>query len=229
LHPINEKRKHIQNKRPQQTTQRAVRNCATRDGENAGDFQNDILWRRPAVELAGETNADDFRRLELPRQAGHNVDRIGAADADGDHAETAGVWRVRIGTDHQTARKRIVFKQNLMNNARTCVCAYVREFVLFGECCRLLLLFFVVGDFVSLTWLPKTDAVLRTGTGKKIVHLFVGLGRSIEILFASILQPNGDVQPNTQKKKKKKIKNLCSSEEVIVVQILTRASIKWSQ
>lgn len=71
------------------------------DGEDTGHFQNDVLGTGPTLELARELHADHLRALELPRDVRHNVDGIGAADADAQATKTAAIRRVRIGTDHQ--------------------------------------------------------------------------------------------------------------------------------
>lgn len=92
------------------------------------------LGRGPAVELAGELDADDLGALELPGNVGHDVHGVSTADADGHHAETAGVGRVRVGADHQEARDGIVLEDDLVDDpaaglpeAQVVLCADRRE------------------------------------------------------------------------------------------------------
>ena len=60
-----------------------------------------------------QLDADHARRLELPREIGHHVDRVGAADADRARAEAAAVGRVRVGADHQEAGEGVVLEDDL--------------------------------------------------------------------------------------------------------------------
>ena len=46
------------------------------------------------LQRAGEPDPDDLRPANVEREAGHHVDRVGAADADRHHPESAGVRRV---------------------------------------------------------------------------------------------------------------------------------------
>ena len=69
-------------------------------------------------ERAGEVHADELRPAHVEREAGHHVDRVGAADADGDHAEPAGVGRVAVGADHHPAGERVVLEHDLVDDAR---------------------------------------------------------------------------------------------------------------
>ena len=48
---------------------------------------------------------------------GHDVDRVGAADADGDHAEAASVGGVGVGANHHAARECVVLEHHLVNDA----------------------------------------------------------------------------------------------------------------
>src|SRR3989338_11289942 len=47
----------------------------------------------PAGQFPGQPHADQFRPQQLPRHADHHVHGVGAAHADRQHAETAGVRR----------------------------------------------------------------------------------------------------------------------------------------
>ena len=52
--------------------------------------------------------------LELPGHAGHDVHGVGAAHANGAHAQAAGVGGVRVGADHHAAGERVVLQHNLV-------------------------------------------------------------------------------------------------------------------
>ena len=82
------------------------------------DAQYDVLWGGPAAEPAGQADAYPPRAQHLPRHAGHHLGRIDAADADGHHAQAAGVGRMRVRADHQPAGKRIVLEHDLVYDAR---------------------------------------------------------------------------------------------------------------
>ena len=69
-------------------------------------------------ERAGELDADDLRPADVEREAGHHVDGIGAADADGDHAEAARIRRVAVGADHHPAGEGVVLEDDLVDDAR---------------------------------------------------------------------------------------------------------------
>ena len=58
-----------------------------------------------------------FGPAKLHGQAGHHLDRVGAADADGAGAEPAGVGRVRVGADDQPAGERVVLEHDLVDDA----------------------------------------------------------------------------------------------------------------
>ena len=92
---------------------------AALDREDLGDLQDDVLGGRPAVELAGEVHADELRPADVERIAGHHVDRVGATDADRDHAEPARVGGVAVGADHHPAGERVLLEHDLMDDART--------------------------------------------------------------------------------------------------------------
>jgi hypothetical protein len=72
----------------------------------------------PAANLAGQLDTNRLGALQLPRDIGHDIDSISTANTTSDHAETTSVGGVRVGTDHQTARERVVFEDNLVDNAR---------------------------------------------------------------------------------------------------------------
>ena len=66
--------------------------------------------------VAGQPHADELRHAGVERPARHHVDGVGAADADRDHAEPAGVRRVRVGADHHPARERVVLEHDLVDD-----------------------------------------------------------------------------------------------------------------
>jgi hypothetical protein len=70
----------------------------------------------PAADLAREIYTNDFGTLEFPRNISHDVDGISTTDTTGDHAETSSVRCVRVGTDHESSRERIIFEDDLMND-----------------------------------------------------------------------------------------------------------------
>ena len=91
---------------------------AAGDGQHAGQVENNVLRRRPALELAGEANADAPRVHDLPRKAGHDVRAVRAANADGEHPQAAGVRGVGVGADHQAAREGVVLQHHLVDDSR---------------------------------------------------------------------------------------------------------------
>ena len=87
-------------------------------GEDLAHLQDHVLRRRPAVELPGEAHADEARVEHLPGEARHHVDGVRAAHAAREHAEPAGVGRVRVGADHHAAREGVLLEHDLMDDAR---------------------------------------------------------------------------------------------------------------
>jgi hypothetical protein len=71
-----------------------------------------------AVECAREPHADELRIQHLPREARHHVHRIRATDPAGEHAEPAGVGRVRVRADHHAARERVLLEHDLVDDPR---------------------------------------------------------------------------------------------------------------
>ena len=92
---------------------------ASLDGKTTSNLEDHILRRRPPAERSGEAHTNHLRPTDVPREAGHHVNRVGTADTDGDHAETAGVRRVAIGADHHPAREGVVLQDDLVDDART--------------------------------------------------------------------------------------------------------------
>ncbi|MCG3120622.1 MAG: hypothetical protein ALAOOOJD_03403 [bacterium] len=85
--------------------------------ENSGDAQNNVFCGGPAVHFTFEMHADEARPFQFPRNAGHHIHRIRAADTDGNHAKAAGIGRVRIRADHHAARKSVIFQHDLVDDA----------------------------------------------------------------------------------------------------------------
>ena len=90
---------------------------AAGDGELAGEAEDHVLGGGPAAHLAGEPDADVAGVQELPGQAGHDLDGIRAADADGAGAEAAGVGCVGVGADDHGAGEGVVFEHDLVDYA----------------------------------------------------------------------------------------------------------------
>ena len=90
---------------------------AALDGENAEQLENHVFWRCPALEAAGELDPDDLRLQDLPVKPGHDIDGVGATNADCDHPEATGVGGVRVGADHHAARESVVLEHHLVDDA----------------------------------------------------------------------------------------------------------------
>ena len=86
-----------------------VRTSATFRMTSLGDAQ--------PLRRAGEAHADDLGPAHVEREAGHHVDGVGAAHADGHHAEAAGVGRVAVGADHHPAGEGVVLQHDLVDDA----------------------------------------------------------------------------------------------------------------
>ena len=88
-------------------------------GQDACELEDDVLRGGEALELAGELHADHLRVLEFPREADHGVHGVCTAHANGEHAETAGVHRMGVGTDHHATGEGVVFEHHLVDDACT--------------------------------------------------------------------------------------------------------------
>ena len=86
------------------------------------------IWATLRMTSLGEVQPDSWpvRRTptsERPPQAegaaGHHVDRVGPAHADGDHAQAAGVGRVAVGADHHPAGEGVALEHDLVDDPRT--------------------------------------------------------------------------------------------------------------
>ena len=87
--------------------------------QDLSDAEDDVLRRRPALELTSELDTDQLRHLEFPLGTHQSVHEVSAADTDREHAETAGGRGVGVGDEHHAAREVIVLKEHLMADAGT--------------------------------------------------------------------------------------------------------------
>lgn len=76
------------------------------------------LGRSPPTDLASQINTNDLGALQLPRDISHDIDSIRAADTARDHAESAGIGRVRVGADHEAAGEGVVLEDDLVDDTR---------------------------------------------------------------------------------------------------------------
>ena len=83
-------------------------------GRHADDH---ILGGGPAVQRAGQVDADQPRHRDAPADSGHHIDRVRAAYADRDHSQAAGVGRVAVGADHHSAGEGVVFQHDLVDDS----------------------------------------------------------------------------------------------------------------
>jgi hypothetical protein len=90
---------------------------AALDREDLGDLEDHVLGRAPARQRPGELDADEPGHAQVPGHADHHVHGVRAADADGDHAETAGVGGVGVGPDHHPAGEGVVLEHDLVDDA----------------------------------------------------------------------------------------------------------------
>ena len=74
------------------------------------------LGGSPATNLARQVNLDNLGALQLPGDTRHDINRIRTTDTASDHAETAGVGGMRVGTDQETAGEGIVLEDNLVDD-----------------------------------------------------------------------------------------------------------------
>src|SRR4029079_9851790 len=86
------------------------------DAEDARNLQDDVLGCGPTGETADEAYADVLRHPEVEGPTRHHVDRVTAADTDGDHPEATRVRRMRIGSDHHAAGERVILEHDLMDD-----------------------------------------------------------------------------------------------------------------
>ena len=76
------------------------------------------LGSSPSTNLSGQLDTDDFGALEFPWNTSHDVNSISTTNTTSDHSQPAGVWCVRVRSDHQSTWECIVLENNLMNDAR---------------------------------------------------------------------------------------------------------------
>ena len=89
---------------------------ATAHREDVGDLQDDVLRGGPTAQLAGQVDADELGPAHVPREAGHHVDGVGAAHADGHHGEAAGVRGVAVCADHHPAGEGVLLEHHLVDD-----------------------------------------------------------------------------------------------------------------
>lgn len=61
---------------------------------HTSNLQDDILWRGPLAELAGQVDSDDLWCLELPGQASHDIHSIGTTNSNSAGSEATGIGGV---------------------------------------------------------------------------------------------------------------------------------------
>ena len=91
---------------------------ATLDGQLAGDFEDDVFGGGPTIQGPRELDADELWPAHTESAADHDVDGVGAAHADGDHPEAAGVGGVGVGADHHPAGEGVLLENDLVDDAR---------------------------------------------------------------------------------------------------------------
>ena len=64
-------------------------------------------------------HANHLWPTHVERETRHHVYSVCAAHTDSNHTETTSVWSVTICTNHHPTRERIVFENDLMNDATT--------------------------------------------------------------------------------------------------------------
>ena len=62
-------------------------------------------------------NADDLWPPHVPGETRHDVDGVGATDADRHHGKAAGIGCVAVGADHHAAGERVLLEHDLVNDA----------------------------------------------------------------------------------------------------------------
>jgi len=70
------------------------------------------------MEFPGQFHSHHLGLEDLPVEACHDIDRIRAADAAGNHPETTGVGGVGVGAEHHSAGEGVVLKDDLMDDPR---------------------------------------------------------------------------------------------------------------
>lgn len=97
----------------QKGSTRAGRNARKRRGGEKKRKERQTLGGSPSRDLSGKLDSNDLGALEFPGKVGDNVDGISSSDSDSDHSESSGVGSVRVGSDHETSRERVVLEDDL--------------------------------------------------------------------------------------------------------------------
>ena len=92
---------------------------AALNGQHTGHLQDHVFRRGPTGQASRQFDADELREFQLPRHAGHHVHGVGTAHTHGHHAQSTGIHRVRIRTDHHATREGVVLEDHLVDDART--------------------------------------------------------------------------------------------------------------
>ena len=87
-------------------------------GKNACYFEDDVFCRSPTVQFSGQFYADQFGEFQFPGHTGHYINGVSTAHANGYHAQTTGVHRVGVGSNHHAPGEGIIFQNHLVDNAR---------------------------------------------------------------------------------------------------------------
>ena len=83
-----------------------------------GDLAGSRPWATPSRTATGETDTDEPWPANVEGEAGHDVDGVTAAHADGDHAQAPGVGGVAVGADHHPAGEGVVLEDDLVDDPR---------------------------------------------------------------------------------------------------------------
>ena len=93
------------------------RTSATLNSELTSNFQDDVLRAAPARKCSGELDADDFWPTHVERETSHDVNSVCATNTNGNHAESACIWCVAVGTNHHSAGECVVLKNDLVDDS----------------------------------------------------------------------------------------------------------------
>ena len=109
---------------------------STLNGKNTSDLESDIwvehlamnrempndeehtLWSSPSANLSSKLDTNVLGAFEFPWNTSHDVNGNGTTNTTSNHTQTTGVRYVRVRSDHQSTRECVIFRDDLMNNAR---------------------------------------------------------------------------------------------------------------
>ncbi|KAH3659493.1 hypothetical protein OGATHE_005538 [Ogataea polymorpha] len=142
------------------------RTSSTFDGSNTSQFQNDILRRSPSRHLTGKLDTNDFWCLQLPWQAGHNIDSVSTTNTNSQLTQTTSVRGVGVGTNQQLTWEGVVLKNDLVDDTGTW---FPETNVVLGTCrCKEIVHLLVQADGssqVSRTLLLSLNQVITVHSG----------------------------------------------------------------